>query len=77
MEISFRNCNSKLSPISCCYGGKASHSGAAYKLHIALLYIFSAKENKTATNFDVYSSLLQPQGFQQLETTDYNKIIYW
>lgn len=58
------------------YGyGKASHSGY-HIFDIALeFYKASAKENKTATNFDVYSSLLQPQGFfQQIETTDYNKL---
>lgn len=59
-----------------CYGyGKASHSGY-HIFDIALeLYKASANDNKAATNFDVYSSLLQPKGFfEQLETTDYDKL---
>lgn len=59
-----------------CYGyGKASHSGY-HIFDIALeFYKASANDNKAATNFDIYSSLLQPQGFfHQLETNDYNKL---
>lgn len=58
------------------YGyGKASHSGYHIFDIVLEFYKASAKANKAATNFDVYSSLLQPQGFfQQLETNDYNKL---
>jgi predicted dehydrogenase len=59
-----------------CYGyGKASHSGY-HIFDIALeLYKASANINKAATNFNVYSSLLQPKGFfEQLDTSDYDKL---
>lgn len=58
------------------YGyGKASHSGY-HIFDIALeFYKASANDNKLASSFDVYSSLLQPKSFfEQLETNDYNKL---
>ena len=61
-----------------CYGyGKASHSGY-HIFDIALeFYKASASDNKSASSFDIYSSLLQPKGFfEQLETTDYDKLFY-
>jgi hypothetical protein len=59
-----------------CYGyGKASHSG--YHIFDSALefYKASANNNKLASTFDVYSSLLQPKGFyEQLEREDYNSL---
>jgi predicted dehydrogenase len=59
-----------------CYGyGKASHSG--YHIFDTALEFYKAStyDEKVATNFDVYSSLLQPQGFfKQLESHDYDQL---
>lgn len=59
-----------------CYGyGKASHSG--YHIFDTALEFYKASANhlKLASDFDIYSSLLQPKGFfEQLETTDYDKL---
>jgi hypothetical protein len=59
-----------------CYGyGKASHSG--YHIFDAALEFYKASTNddKMASSFDIYSSLLQPQGFfKQLESEDYDRI---
>jgi hypothetical protein len=59
-----------------CYGyGKASHSGY-HIFDVALeFYKASTNQDKRASSFDIYSSLLQPQGFfKQLESEDYDKI---
>ncbi len=59
-----------------CYGyGKASHSGYHIFDTALELYKASVHDNKLASNFDVYSSLLQPQSFfEQLETNDYDQL---
>lgn len=59
-----------------CYGyGKASHSG--YHIFDAALEFYKASMpyKKHATDFDIYSSLLQPNGFfEQFGKDDYNKL---
>lgn len=59
-----------------CYGyGKASHSG--YHIFDTALEFYKASTNpkKQATDFDVYSSFLQPIGFfEQFGKDDYNEL---
>jgi predicted dehydrogenase len=59
-----------------CFGyGKASHSG--YHIFDAALEFYKASTNsqKQATDFDVYSSFLQPIGFfEQFGKDDYNEM---
>jgi hypothetical protein len=59
-----------------CFGyGKASHSG--YHIFDTVIEFYKASTNplKQATDFDVYSSFLQPNGFfEQLNKDDYNKL---
>jgi predicted dehydrogenase len=59
-----------------CYGyGKASHSG--YHIFDTALEFYKASTNpkKQATDFDVYSSFLQPNGFfKQFDKDDYNEL---
>lgn len=59
-----------------CYGyGKASHSGYHIFDTALQFYKASANDNKLASHFDVYSSLLQPKGFfEQLESNDYDRL---
>lgn len=59
-----------------CFGyGKASHSG--YHIFDTALELYKASTNpqKQATDFDVYSSFLQPNGFfEQFGKDDYNQL---
>ena len=59
-----------------CFGyGKASHSG--YHIFDTALEFYKASTNskKQATDFDVYSSFIQPNGFfEQFGKDDYNKL---
>lgn len=59
-----------------CFGyGKASHSG--YHIFDTALEFYKASTNrkKQATDFDVYSSFIQPNGFfEQLGKDDYNEL---
>lgn len=59
-----------------CFGyGKASHSG--YHIFDTALEFYKASTNpqKQATDFDVYSSFLQPNGFfEQFGKDDYNEL---
>jgi hypothetical protein len=59
-----------------CFGyGKASHSG--YHIFDTALEFYKASTNpqKQATDFDVYSSFLQPNGFfEQFGKEDYNEL---
>ncbi|MCU4177704.1 Gfo/Idh/MocA family oxidoreductase [Carboxylicivirga sp. N1Y90] len=59
-----------------CYGyGKASHSGYHIFDTAIEFYKSSANDNKIASSFDVYSSILQPKGFfEQLESSDYDRL---